>query len=78
MDVLNSVVDEVLKSVQQRLTNIEADVASLVGELNAVRQRLDETDAEVLEIRRAHNAAEQKMRRIERQTDAVDIPVKKK
>ena len=50
MDILNSVVDEVLKSVQQRLTNIEADVASLVDELNAVRQRLDETDAEVVAI----------------------------
>jgi hypothetical protein len=75
-DVMDALVDEVLKSIQTRLASLEADVAALRDELSEVRREMEAAHTGQPDIRPPPAGIERRVERIERRLNAVDVAIK--
>jgi chromosome segregation ATPase len=76
IEPMNELTDEVLKSVQRRLSALEAEVADIRSELRGLRNDLEAARANQPEINLPPAGIESRVARIERRLDSVDAAVK--
>ncbi len=76
IEPMNELTDEVLKSVQRRLSALEAEVADIRSELRGLRNDLEAARANQPEISLPPAGIESRVARIERRLDSVDAAVK--
>ncbi|MCP4380319.1 MAG: hypothetical protein GY798_02665 [Hyphomicrobiales bacterium] len=76
VEVMNQLVDEVLKSIQARLANVETDVADIRAELAAVQSELATARVGRPEMVSPPVGIERRVARLERRLDSVDAAIK--
>ena len=76
IEPMNELTDEVLKSVQRRLSALEAEVADIRAEVESCRIALEAARAGQPEISVPPSGIESRVARLERRLNSVDAAVK--
>lgn len=73
VETMNDLLDEVVRSVQARVAELEMEVAELRSEVSAVRRELEAARGDEPEIVVPSATLERRVDRLERRLDASDI-----
>jgi chromosome segregation ATPase len=74
-EITNELIYEVLKAIQQRMTNLEDKVMDLNSQFVAMRQHMTAIQGDVNNLYVKVASVESRLARIERRLDIVDEPV---